>query len=95
MMEVRAQHVRARRLRRGDQVAFQRLRVCQAIRRHAAEIRQHVAAGCGVRGHLWDPPEDQPDPPEELLPQLLPEPPLDMRAPGVLKPVAKITTTMA
>jgi hypothetical protein len=44
---------------------------------------------------LWDPPEDQPDPPEELLPQLLPEPPLDMRAPGVLKPVAKITTTMA
>jgi hypothetical protein len=49
-----------------------------------------------MRGHLWDPPEDQPEPPEELLPQLLLEPPpLDMRAPGVLNPVAKITTTMA
>jgi len=46
---------------------------------------------------LWDPPEDQPDPPEELLPQLLllVLPPLDMRAPGEPAPVANITTTTA
>jgi len=47
---------------------------------------------------LWDPPEDQPDPPDELLPQLLLlllPPPLPMRAPGELTPVVASTTTTA
>ncbi|MNW23095.1 hypothetical protein D3C71_2249900 [compost metagenome] len=49
--------------------------------------------------HLCDPPDDQPDPPDEL-PQLLllllrlPLPPL-MLTPGELAPVAAITTTKA
>jgi len=45
--------------------------------------------------HLWDPPEDQPDPPEELLPQLLLLELPPMRAPGELAPVVARTTTNA
>jgi hypothetical protein len=54
-----------------------------------------------MHGHLWDPPDDQPEPPDELLPQLLlllllllPTP-LAMRAPGELAPVVASTTTTA
>nr|WP_315846328.1 hypothetical protein [uncultured Achromobacter sp.] len=49
--------------------------------------------------HLWDPPDDQPELPDELLPQLLllllPPLPPAMRTPGELAPVAAITTTRA
>ncbi|MEN5163105.1 hypothetical protein [Achromobacter kerstersii] len=48
--------------------------------------------------HLCDPPDDQPELPDELLPQLLLLLlllPLTMRAPGELAPVAASTTTTA
>lgn len=64
MMKMRAQHLRAGRVGCGGHLAFQRLRVGQQTGRHAAKVGQHVAAGCCVNGHLWDPPDDQPDPPE-------------------------------
>ncbi|WP_175174116.1 hypothetical protein [Achromobacter pestifer] len=53
-----------------------------------------------MHGHLWDPPDDQPELPDELLPQLLlllllPPLPPEKRTPGALAPVAAITTTSA
>ncbi|MFY0476870.1 hypothetical protein [Achromobacter marplatensis] len=45
--------------------------------------------------HLCEPPEDQPELPDELLPQLLLLLPPAMRTPGELAPVAAITTTRA
>lgn len=98
-MEMRAQHIGARGPRRRDQLRFKHLGVAQKVGGYAAKIGQHMAAGRGVHRHLCDPPDDQPDPPDEL-PQLLllllrlPLPPL-MLTPGELAPVAAITTTKA
>jgi hypothetical protein len=94
MMEMGAQHLRPGGVRGGRHLALQRLRVGQQAGGHAAKVRQHMPAGCGVHGHLWDPPDDQPDP-DELPPQLLLPPPLAMRAPGELAPVVASTTTTA
>lgn len=103
MMEVGAEHVRAGGLRGRDQLRFKRRGVRQTFRRNAAKIREYVTAGgivrCGhAAHHLCDPPDDQPELPDELLPQLLLLPlllPLPMRAPGELAPVVAMITTKA
>ncbi|MNT75104.1 hypothetical protein D3C72_2139720 [compost metagenome] len=64
MMEMGAQDLRACRERRGRHLALERHGVHQEVCLHAAKVGQHMAAGCSVHGHLWDPPDDQPDPPE-------------------------------